>query len=95
LRALKPDGRGLTVVGDDAQAIYAFRSATVRNILEFPGQFSPAALVVTLKRNYRSTQSVLAASNAVIGLAAERLRRISGPTGTRAARPSSSRCALR
>ena len=36
LRALKPDGRGLTVVGDDAQAIYSFRAATVRNILDFP-----------------------------------------------------------
>jgi DNA helicase II / ATP-dependent DNA helicase PcrA len=36
LLSLKPDGRGLTVVGDDAQAIYSFRSATVRNILDFP-----------------------------------------------------------
>ncbi|TWI29504.1 DNA helicase-2/ATP-dependent DNA helicase PcrA [Mesorhizobium tianshanense] len=43
LLALKPDGRGLTVVGDDAQSIYSFRAATVRNILEFPKQFSPAA----------------------------------------------------
>ena len=42
LLALKPDGRGLTVVGDDAQSIYSFRAATVRNILDFPGQFSPA-----------------------------------------------------
>src|ERR1700761_9649311 len=43
LLALKPDGRGLTVVGDDAQSIYAFRAATVRNILDFPEQFSPPA----------------------------------------------------
>ena len=43
LLALKPDGRGLTVVGDDAQAIYAFRAATVRNILDFPDQFAPPA----------------------------------------------------
>ena len=43
LLALKPDGHGLTVVGDDAQSIYSFRAATVRNILDFPGQFSPSA----------------------------------------------------
>ncbi len=72
LKALKPDGQGLTVVGDDAQSIYSFRAATVRNILDFPGQFSPAAAVVTLARNYRSTAPILAASNAVIALAAER-----------------------
>lgn len=72
LLALKPDGRGLTVVGDDAQSIYAFRAATVRNILDFPGHFSPPARVLTLDRNYRSTQPILSAANAVIGLAAER-----------------------
>ena len=43
LLALKPDGRGLTVVGDDAQSIYSFRAATVRNILDFPSAFSPPA----------------------------------------------------
>jgi superfamily I DNA/RNA helicase len=64
--------RGLTVVGDDAQSIYSFRAATVRNILDFPGRFSPKAEIVTLERNYRSTQPILAAANAVIGLAAER-----------------------
>jgi DNA helicase-2/ATP-dependent DNA helicase PcrA len=72
LKALKPDGRGLTVVGDDAQSIYAFRAAEVRNILDFPAQFEPPAQVVTLSRNYRSTQAILEASNAVIALAAER-----------------------
>ncbi len=72
LRALRPDGRGLTVVGDDAQSIYAFRAAEVRNILDFPAQFEPPARVVTLERNYRSTQPILDASNAVIALAAER-----------------------
>ncbi|MFC0573252.1 ATP-dependent helicase [Paraburkholderia solisilvae] len=72
LLALKPDGRGLTVVGDDAQSIYSFRGATVRNILDFPAHFDPPAKRVTLERNYRSTQPILSASNAVIGLASER-----------------------
>ena len=60
------------MVGDDAQSIYAFRAATVRNILDFPNQFSPPAAIITLDRNYRSTQPILAAANGVIGLAAER-----------------------
>src|SRR5205823_3493023 len=72
LLALKPRGDGLTVVGDDAQSIYSFRAATVRNILDFPGHFIPQARIVTLERNYRSTRAILAASNAVIALAAER-----------------------
>jgi DNA helicase-2/ATP-dependent DNA helicase PcrA len=72
LLGLKPTGRGLTVVGDDAQSIYSFRAATVRNILDFPDQFSPPANIITLDRNYRSTQTILAAANGVIGLAAER-----------------------
>jgi DNA helicase II / ATP-dependent DNA helicase PcrA len=72
LLALRPTGKGLTVVGDDAQAIYSFRAATVRNILDFPGHFTPKADVVTLEQNYRSTQPILAAANAVIELADER-----------------------
>jgi DNA helicase-2/ATP-dependent DNA helicase PcrA len=68
---MKPDGHGLAVVGDDAQSIYSFRAAAVRNILDFPKHFSPPARIVTLEQNYRSTQPILDASNAVIGLAAE------------------------
>ena len=70
--ALRPKGRGLTVVGDDAQSIYSFRAATVRNILDFPSAFDPPAKVVTLDRNYRSTQPILSAANAVVALASER-----------------------
>jgi DNA helicase-2/ATP-dependent DNA helicase PcrA len=72
LLALCPRGAGLTVVGDDAQSIYAFRAATVRNILDFPGHFEPPAQVITLEQNYRSTQPILDAANAVIRFARER-----------------------
>ena len=73
LMSLAPGGRGLTVVGDDAQSIYSFRAATIRNILDFPQEFLPKpADVITLDRNYRSTQPILAAANAVIELARER-----------------------
>ncbi|WP_420224828.1 ATP-dependent helicase [Pigmentiphaga litoralis] len=72
LLAMKPTGQGLTVVGDDAQSIYSFRAATIRNILDFPGQFAEPAHVVTLERNYRSTQPILDASNAVIQQSTER-----------------------
>lgn len=70
--ALKPNGSGVTVVGDDAQAIYSFRAATVRNILDFPRQFSSPVTTILLEENYRSTAPLLAASNAVIALARER-----------------------
>src|SRR5438045_4067660 len=60
-------GTSISVVGDDAQAIYAFRGATVRNILDFPSQFDPPATVIKLEQNYRSVQPILDASNAVIG----------------------------
>jgi DNA helicase-2/ATP-dependent DNA helicase PcrA len=72
LRLLKPDGRGVTVVGDDAQAIYGFRAARVGNILAFPAQYQPPAAIVTVEHNYRSTAPILDAANAVIALAAER-----------------------
>jgi len=72
LLKLKPEGRGLMVVGDDAQSIYSFRAATVRNILDFPNQFRPAADIVTLEQNYRSTQPILDACNQVIRFAKQR-----------------------
>src|SRR6516165_7401083 len=75
LLAMKPDGNGLTVVGDDAQSIYSFRAATVRNILDFPRQFTPPAHFVTLEQNYRSTTPILEACNAVIAEAAEGFRK--------------------
>ena len=87
LLALKPGGRGLTVVGDDAQSIYSFRAATVRNILDFPGQFSPKAEIVTLDRNYRSTQPILSAANGVIDLARERFTKNLWTERTSSAKP--------
>lgn len=71
LSALRPDGTGITAVGDDAQAIYSFRAATVRNILDFEKRF-PDATVVTLDRNHRSTAPVLAVGNALVAEAHER-----------------------
>jgi DNA helicase II / ATP-dependent DNA helicase PcrA len=66
LYALKPDGAGVTVVGDDAQAIYSFRAAAVENILKFPDHYRPRAEIVTLAQNYRSTQGLLDAANALM-----------------------------
>jgi DNA helicase-2/ATP-dependent DNA helicase PcrA len=66
VNALRPSGSGVTVVGDDAQSIYSFRAATVENILGFPAQYAPHAAVFTLEQNYRSTQGVLNAANALI-----------------------------
>ncbi len=75
LRALKPDGGGVTVVGDDAQSIYSFRAAEVENILSFPDQYMPAAAVVTLEENYRSTQEILDSANCLIAESARQYRK--------------------
>jgi len=75
LQAMKPDGSGVTVVGDDAQAIYSFRAASVENILGFPERFSPRAEIVTLSQNYRSTQPVLEVANALMSEAQKQFRK--------------------
>ena len=66
LNALKPEGDGVTVVGDDAQSIYSFRAAEVENILGFPDQYMPSAQVITLEENYRSSQPILDTANCLI-----------------------------
>ncbi|HRX86626.1 MAG TPA: ATP-dependent helicase, partial [Phycisphaerae bacterium] len=71
LRAMRHSRSDIGVVGDDAQAIYSFRAATVRNILDFPTHFAGAA-VIKLEQNYRSIQPILLASNAVMAQAQER-----------------------
>ena len=80
LTRLRPAGEGVTVVGDDAQAIYSFRAATVENILGFPAQYakgdSAGATVITLEENYRSTQGVLDAANALIGQGQRQYRKV-------------------
>jgi DNA helicase II / ATP-dependent DNA helicase PcrA len=74
VRSLCERGCALTAVGDDAQAIYAFRAATVRNMLEFGERFENAS-VIALERNYRSTQPILDLANAVLAEASEGYRK--------------------
>ena len=71
LMGLRRETRNIMVVGDDAQSIYGFRSATVRNILDFPQQF-PGTRIVTLEQNYRSTQPILDTTNRIITQARDR-----------------------
>jgi len=71
LLGLRNNNNNIMVVGDDAQSIYGFRSATVRNMLDFPQQF-PGAKIVTLEQNYRSIQPILTTTNRVIAQAKDR-----------------------
>lgn len=66
LISIFPTGEGLTVVGDDAQSIYSFRSAELENILNFPNQFKPKGKIISLETNYRSTQPILDLSNQLL-----------------------------
>lgn len=91
LSLLRPDGQGLTAVGDDAQAIYSFRAATVRNILDFEVRFA-GAQVVTLERNYRSTAPILDATNTLIAQAEERRDKVLFTEREGGSRPVLARC---
>lgn len=91
LYGLSPDGQGLTVVGDDAQSIYSFRAATVRNILDLPKHY-PDTTLITLEQNYRSTQQVLKATNEVIALAKERFTKNLWSERTQGERPALVSC---
>ncbi|MFQ5590805.1 MAG: ATP-dependent helicase [Phycisphaerae bacterium] len=71
LRGMRRKDDNIVVVGDDAQSIYSFRAATIRNILDFPTHF-PGATTVTLEQNYRSTGPILTVANAVMEQAGER-----------------------
>ncbi len=84
LRGMRTGNDNITVVGDDAQSIYRFRGATVRNILDFPKQF-PGTTIIALERNYRSTMPILETANRLIAAAPERYTKdlwSDEPTGT-------------
>lgn len=87
LAALRPDGRGLTMVGDDRQAIYGFRAADPAHLRGFATARHPPAEVAALARNHRSTQAILDTANAVIAAAPDVLGPPLCAAGDRGARP--------
>ncbi len=91
VRALRSRDDRVTVVGDDAQAIYSFRAATVRNLLDFPTQF-PGTSQVTLTRNYRSTQPILDLANSVAAALTEGYAKQLDATTTGGVRPVLATC---
>jgi DNA helicase II / ATP-dependent DNA helicase PcrA len=89
--SLAAGGSSLTVVGDDAQAIYAFRAATGRNMLEFPTRY-PGTAIVALERNYRSRQPILDLANFVLAGASEGFEKRLWTTATGGGRPVLATC---
>ncbi|MDA0988758.1 MAG: ATP-dependent helicase [Chloroflexi bacterium] len=71
LNAMRRENKNITVVGDDAQSIYSFRSATVANMMEFPQQY-PGTRLVKLEQNYRSSQPILDTTNGLINQGMDR-----------------------
>ena len=91
VRLLAPDGKGLTVVGDEAQAIYGFRGSDPRHLRQLVG-CSPGAVTIQLERNFRSRQSILDVANAVRpGSEEEPTLRLRSDRGA-GAKPSLNRC---
>jgi DNA helicase-2/ATP-dependent DNA helicase PcrA len=87
VRNLRRECRELTAVGDDFQAIYEWRAASARHILDFPDHF-PDATLVTLERNYRSTQPILNVANALSAQAERAFPSSCGPIARAGSRPS-------
>ncbi len=91
LSSLRTKNHNVMVVGDDAQAIYSFRAASVENILEFPKRF-PNTTIVKLEQNYRSTTAILAATNRVIAHSDRRYTKELWSTKTSEDRPKLITC---
>jgi DNA helicase-2/ATP-dependent DNA helicase PcrA len=91
VRSLHAGGCSVTAVGDDAQAIYSFRAATVGHMLAFPEHF-PAGRILRLERNYRSTQPILDLANAVLAQADEGFAKVLWTDRPSGGRPELATC---